>query len=653
MNMGVSLLPIFLYKLHIYLLPIVLFMPLLNFFSLSLFGDKIGKYGATLLSTFFIFLTMLLSIISFTQHVVTGACFYFKGFSWISCGVLNVEFGLIFDSISTTMFVTINIISWVVHVYSCSYMQFDKAIVKFLSYISLFTFFMLILVSADNFLQLFLGWEGVGLCSYLLVNFWYTRVQANKSAVKALITNRVGDFFLLLGIIMIFDLFKTLNFAVIFTLLPFYIDNFLLTNCVSLTTITLLLFFGAVGKSAQVGLHIWLPDAMEGPTPVSALIHAATMVTAGVFLVIRCSWLFEYTPKVLVVLIFFGSFTTLFGSSIALVQTDMKKIIAYSTCSQLGYMILACGISNYNGALFHLVNHAFFKALLFLCAGSIIHSLAGEQDSRKMGFQPSLCKHQYVFMHIGSIALIALPPYSGFWSKDSILDSCSSHGYTQPLILMGYVSATFTLIYSTKLFYGAFLNYGSYSQLTRTNTKFLGKIPFIMRFCLYLLSILSLFSGYILSDIFLGISNNFFNQTIFLCGDTLSPVCHIMHIFILFNFWSNLYVVHKFSYTNFNLHNFKNIKRLMFSKLLYNKHYFDLWFSSSIGFFLFTLSYKLLWSLDKGILELFGPYGIINALFTLFYKLNAFLGRSFQEHFCLIIIVLSGYSFPIYIYIWF
>lgn len=323
------------------------------------------------------------------------------------------------------MLLVVNIVSFLVHLYSTDYMSHDPNIARFMSYISLFTFFMLILITGDNFVLLFLGWEGVGLCSYLLISFWYTRIQANKSAIKALIVNRISDFGLTIGIIIIYSIFKSLNFATVFALTPFFYGKsffFLGFDCDILSVIAGLLFFGACGKSAQIGLHTWLPDAMEGPTPVSALIHAATMVTAGVFLIIKCSPIFEYAPTVLTIITFVGALTAFFSATAGLVQNDIKKVIAYSTCSQLGYMIFACGVSSYHVSLFHLANHAFFKALLFLSAGSIIHSLSNEQDMRKYGGIMNLLPFTSIMLLIGSLSLMGLPFLTGFYSKDLILE---------------------------------------------------------------------------------------------------------------------------------------------------------------------------------------------------------------------------------------
>jgi proton-translocating NADH-quinone oxidoreductase chain L len=297
-------------------------------------------------------------------------------------------------------------------------MEHDPHLPRFMSYLSLFTFFMLILITANNFLQMFVGWEGVGLSSYLLINFWFTRIQANKAAIKAMLVNRVGDFAILLAIFSIYFIFNTLDYEVIFTLVPLVLNYSVVIGFLKLPLLDLiciLLFIGAMGKSAQLGLHTWLPDAMEGPTPVSALIHAATMVTAGVFLLARCSFIFEFSPVALNFVTFIGSLTAFFAATTGLFQNDMKKVIAYSTCSQLGYMIFSCGLSSYEVGVFHLSNHAFFKALLFLGAGSVIHAVNDEQDMRKLGGLQKLLPFSYAIMLIGSLALMGFPFLTGFY----------------------------------------------------------------------------------------------------------------------------------------------------------------------------------------------------------------------------------------------
>jgi proton-translocating NADH-quinone oxidoreductase chain L len=372
------------------------------------------------------------------------------------------------------------------------------------------------LVTGDNFVILFLGWEGVGLCSYLLISFWYTRLQANKAAIKALVVNRVADFALTIGMVSIFFVFKSLDFHIVFPLAPFFVNStlvFLGYDLPVLTLICSLLFIGAMGKSAQIGLHTWLPDAMEGPTPVSALIHAATMVTAGVFLIIKCSPLFEYVPTVLSVITFVGATTAFFSATIGLVQNDIKKVIAYSTCSQLGYMIFACGLSNYHVSLFHLANHAFFKALLFLSAGAIIHSLSNEQDMRKFGGLAPLLPFTSIMLLIGSLSLMGFPFLTGFYSKDLILELALTK-YTVEgsfAYCLGLITAFFTSFYSFRVFYMTFIYKNNSFRSVITHVH---ELPWKMALSLSILSLGSIFLGYVAKDLFVGLGTDFWNHSI-------------------------------------------------------------------------------------------------------------------------------------------
>jgi proton-translocating NADH-quinone oxidoreductase chain L len=382
----------------------LIFLPIIGSCLAGFFGKHLGARGSAIITTSCLFLSFLLSLLVFYEVGLTGCFVYVKMSTWISSETLCVDWGFIFDSLTVIMFSVVTFISFVVHFYSIEYMNNDPHISRFMSYLSLFTFFMLILVSADNFIQMFIGWEGVGLCSYLLINFWFSRIQANKAGIKAMILNRIGDFNLLIGTFLIFNFFKAVDYVTVFNTIPFLkteIVHFLGFDFNLLTLIGIFLFFGAVGKSAQLGLHTWLPDAMEGPTPVSALIHAATMVTAGIFLLVRTSFIYESIYNVLNLIIIVGVLTIFFASTVGLTQNDMKKIIAYSTCSQLGYMILACGLSGYSVGVFHLITHAFFKALLFLGAGSVIHAINDEQDIRKMGGLKNLIPFTYSMIVVG------------------------------------------------------------------------------------------------------------------------------------------------------------------------------------------------------------------------------------------------------------
>jgi NADH-quinone oxidoreductase subunit L len=393
-----------------------------------------------------------------------------------------------------------------VHFYSIGYMHGDPSIPRFFSYLSLFTFFMLMLVTADNFLQLFLGWEGVGLCSYLLIGFWYDRPAANAAAIKAFIVNRVGDFGFALGIMGVFFLYGSIGFDAVFAATPEKAKatlHFLNWDFHALTVLCLLLFVGAMGKSAQLGLHTWLPDAMEGPTPVSALIHAATMVTAGVFMVARLSPLFEYAPVALAVVAVVGASTCLFAATIGICQNDIKRVIAYSTCSQLGYMFFACGVSAYAAGIFHLTTHAFFKALLFLGSGSVIHAMSGEQDMRKMGGIWKMIPLTYAMMWVGSLALAGVPFFAGFYSKDSILESAfaANSGVGQYAFWLGIAAAVLTAFYSWRLIIMTF--HGK----PRADERTMGHVhesPKSMTVPLLVLAVGAVFAGYVGFESFVG-----------------------------------------------------------------------------------------------------------------------------------------------------
>jgi NADH-quinone oxidoreductase subunit L len=382
-------------------------------------------------------------------------------FQWIVAGGVSVTWSIRLDTLSGVMILVVTIVSSMVHVYSIGYMAEDKSIPRFMAYLSLFTFFMLALITSNDFLQLFFGWEGVGLMSYLLIGFWYDRPSANAAAIKAFIVNRVGDFGFSLGIFTVFVIFGTLNFPAVFAGAPKAVGttmDFIGWRVDRLTLACILLFIGAMGKSAQIPLHTWLPDAMEGPTPVSALIHAATMVTAGVFMVARLSPIFEYASTALVLVGVIGGTTAFFAASIGMAQNDIKKVVAYSTCSQLGYMFIAAGVSAYQASIFHLFTHAFFKGLLFLCSGAVIHALGGDQDMRRMGGMWRKTPITYVTMWIGALSLSGIPPFSGYWSKDTILDAAWASGSAVGRYgwVLGTVAAFMTAFYIARLMFMTF-----------------------------------------------------------------------------------------------------------------------------------------------------------------------------------------------------
>ena len=452
----------------------IVLLPILGSAITGLFGRLLGARLSEIITTGLLFCSAALSVMAFTDVALGDHEYIIQLLPWIHSGDFAVDWTVRVDTITAVMLVVVTGVSSLVHLYSIGYMHEDPHRARFFSYLSLFTFAMLMLVTANNFLQLFFGWEGVGLASYLLIGFWYQKPSANAAAIKAFVVNRVGDFGFALGIFGIYYVFKTLDFDAVFAAAPSMVGKsfvFAGHNVDILTTLCLLLFVGAMGKSAQLGLHTWLPDAMEGPTPVSALIHAATMVTAGVFLVCRCSPLFQLAPHAAEFVVFIGATTAFFAASVGLFQNDIKRVIAYSTCSQLGYMFAAAGVASYNAAMFHLFTHAFFKALLFLSAGAVIHSMHHEQDMRKMGGLWKAIPFTWAMMLIGNLALTGVGiPYlgiglAGFYSKDAIINSTfaahSSIGtYAFTLLI---ISAGMTSFYSWRQFLMTF--HGRYRGL--------------------------------------------------------------------------------------------------------------------------------------------------------------------------------------------
>jgi NADH-quinone oxidoreductase subunit L len=484
---------------------LIVFLPLIGAilgYSLKFLGDRYSE----VITTTFLFLSAIFSTIVFYNGIVYGEYANYKIIEWISSGSLKVDWSINIDPLSSIMLVVVTSVSSIVHLYSIGYMSHDPNKPRFMSYLSLFTFAMLMLIVSDNFLQLFFGWEGVGLCSYLLIGFWYKKNSANNAAIKAFLVNRVGDFGLAIGIFLIFNYFGTINYDEVFAKVSEQSAteiNFLGLNVNLITLISLTLFIGAMGKSAQFLFHTWLPDAMEGPTPVSALIHAATMVTAGVFLVVRCSPIFEYSQVALNFIAVIGMITAVFAASVALVQNDIKKIIAYSTCSQLGYMFFAAGVGAYHVAIFHLFTHAFFKALLFLGAGSVIHAFKDEQDIRKMGGVWKKIPYTWGLMLIGTLALTGFPLLSGFYSKDAIIEFAffknSTIGYYA--MTVGIFTAFLTAIYSWRLFFKTF--HGKYNNSDMPIEK-THESPLIMLLPLIFLSLGAIFAGYTFRELLIG-----------------------------------------------------------------------------------------------------------------------------------------------------
>lgn len=495
---------------------IVVFTPLIGFLIAGLGYQYIGDRGAQRITCGLMFIAVLAAIALNQKILFTQQSAVIPLFQWLKIGGFEVLVGLKIDSLSVIMIGVVTLVSFLVHVYSIGYMSHDKSIPRFMAYLSLFTFAMLMLITSPNFVQLFFGWEGVGVASYLLIGFWYERSSAGAAAMKAFLVNRVGDIGLALGIATIFAVFNTVD-----------IDQFLLAikpldslnarplfefwgaQVDLLTLIGILLFVGAMGKSAQLGLHTWLPDAMEGPTPVSALIHAATMVTAGVFLIARLSFLYEMAPLAREVIVIVGAVTAFFAATVAMTQTDIKRVIAYSTCSQLGYMFFAAGCSGYGAAMFHLVTHAFFKALLFLGAGSVIHALSDEQDMEKMGGIYRLIPKTYAFMWIGSLALAGIPYCAGYYSKDAILETAFLSGsmYSHFAFVLGLFVAFLTAFYSWRLL---LLTFHGQAQANEKVMAHIHEAPLSMLIPLAILSVGAVTSGYVMHDWFVGTEADLF-----------------------------------------------------------------------------------------------------------------------------------------------
>ena len=594
---------------------LVLFLPLVGSIISGFFGKLIGNKLCQILTSFFVSISALFSLVIFFQVIKDGYANNLVISTWINSGSLNVNWSINIDSLSSVMLVVVTLISSLVHIYSIGYMSKDPHKPRFMSYLSLFTFAMLTLVTSDNFIQLFFGWEGVGLCSYFLIGFWYKKRSANAAAIKAFLVNRVGDFGFALGIFLIFYIFGTVNYDEVFDKIPEIINNklfFLGINFNSVDLICLLLFIGAMGKSAQIFLHTWLPDAMEGPTPVSALIHAATMVTAGVFLVVRCSPIYEYSDFALSIVTIVGMTTALFAASVALVQTDIKKIIAYSTCSQLGYMFFAAGVGAYSVAMFHLFTHAFFKALLFLGSGSVIHSFHDEQDINQMGGIWKKLPYTYGLMIIGTLALTGFPFLSGFYSKDAIIEFAylrgNNLGYLAAYI--GVFTAFLTSIYSWRLIFKTF--HGSYNN-SKIKFESMHESPLVMIIPLMILAIGSIFAGILFKDLFIGhqTSYEFWSSSIKFLEPLskyhpptwflfLTPVLVVLSIPLAFYlFVKNKTVVEQIAKAN-----------KPFYLFLKNKWYFDELYdyifviqSKKIGYFFWK-------KIDVSVIDKFGPDGI-------------------------------------------
>ena len=593
-------------------------LPILGSIMSGFFGRRIGVSGAQIITCSCVITTTILAIFAFLEVGFNNIPVTIHLFRWIDVESLNVSWAFNFDSLTVSMLIPVLIVSSLVHVYSIGYMSHDPHNQRFFSYLSLFTFMMIILVTADNFLLMFVGWEGVGVCSYLLVSFWFTRIAANQSSLSAFLTNRVGDCFLTIGMFAILWSFGDINYFLVFSLSPYLSENVIII-------VGICLLIGAMAKSSQVGLHVWLPMAMEGPTPVSALIHAATMVTAGVYLLMRASPIIEYSSIILLIILWVGAITTVFSSLVGLFQQDIKKVIAYSTMSQLGMMVIAVGLSSYNLALFHLVNHAFYKALLFLGAGAVIHAVNDNQDFRKYGGLRSYLPLSYSIMLIASLSLVAFPFMTGFYSKDLIIESAFGQ-YKLSSVIIYFIATTgamFTTLYSVKVLYITFLSEpnGPLVYYKNETSKAAHEGDIFMSLPLIILAIFSIYFGFLTKDIFIGLGSDFFSdnalfihpsQEIMINTEFSVPVIYkltplfftisLTGLSILFTeFYPRLLIKFKYSNTGYNIFSFLNQRFAV--ELIYNKY---------ISGLVLTLGGQTSKDMDKGIVETFGPYGLQN-----------------------------------------
>jgi NADH-ubiquinone oxidoreductase chain 5 len=596
----------------------IIILPLLGSIASGFFGRKIGVTGAQIITCTAVIMTTMLAVVAFFEVGLNNIPVSIEVFRWIDSESLNVSWGFHFDSLTVSMLIPVLIVSSLVHIYSIGYMSHDPHNQRFFSYLSLFTFMMVILVTANNYLLMFVGWEGVGVCSYLLVCFWFTRIAANQSALSAFLTNRVGDCFLTIGMFAILWSFGNLDYATVFSLAPYMNENIV-------TIVGICLLIGAMAKSSQVGLHVWLPMAMEGPTPVSALIHAATMVTAGVYLLMRSSPLIEYSSTVLMLCLWLGAITTVFSSLIGLFQQDIKKVIAYSTMSQLGMMVIAVGLSSYNIALFHLVNHAFYKALLFLGAGAVIHAVADNQDFRRYGGLRPFLPLTYSVMLIASLSLVAFPFMTGFYSKDFILESAYGQYYFSGTVvyIIATIGAMFTTLYSVKVLYLTFLTNPNGPLINYKNAH---EGDIFMSLPLIILAVFSIFFGFITKDMFIGLGSGFFADnalfihpsheimldtefgvpTLFKLLPLIFTISLSVISIVLSEYLSTILIYFKLSRVGYNIFSFFNQRFLI--ELFYNRFITGL---------ILKLGGQTTKVIDKGSIEYLGPYGLEKGLLNI------------------------------------
>lgn len=630
---------------------LMLFLLIFGFIFVSFFQKFLGLRFSIYILIFNNIFVFLLSVYCLIYLFYFGEIFIIKFFSWINLDFLNVNWGFLFDTLTGIMSFVVMLISMLVHLYSLVYMEYDPSLLKFLLFLTIFTFFMLFLVTADNLLQMFFGWEGVGISSFLLINFWHTRIQANKSALKALFFNRVGDFCLGISIFIYFYIYKTFDYSIIF-LLSVYMENYYFyildyqINCVNLGSFFLVI--GAIAKSAQFGLHNWLPDAMEGPTPVSALLHAATMVTAGIFLIVRCSHLIELSQFILNFIVIFGSLTAIFGGISGIYQTDLKRIIATSTTANLGIMFFCCGTSEYALAIYHLFNHAFFKALLFLGAGSIIHSLLGEQDIRKFGRLYKVLPFTFFAMFGGILASLGFPFSSSFYSKDFIVELFFFNITLKSGFLFVIISTMtiISLLYTIRPFFLTFF-FGGIS-----NYYYKEQVKILLLYPLFILFFFSISFGYFFEDFFIGAGNLVWGDTIIFSSYNILPTYFFEFFFDLRYFYPLLLLLFGFIFffkLDFFFFDFLylilNFKLTIFDG---TSSFFDEFF---IIKFLKKFYSRFFKDFDKGFVEILGPLGLVKILKYLYLKIiNLQTGFIFNYTFIFIFSMFVIFNFIVILF---
>jgi NADH-ubiquinone oxidoreductase chain 5 len=591
----------------------IIILPLLGSIVTGFIGRKVGVTGGHIISCSCLILSSILMTVAFYEVGICGSPVNINLGSWIDSEIMTISWEFCFDQLTVSLGLAVLYCSTLIHIYSIDYLSADPHNQRFFSYLSAFTAGMLVLISGANLFVMFVGWEAIGVVSYLLINFYFTRIQSNKAAILAFTMNRTGDMLMSIGFFAIFAVFGSLNYASIFSLVPYM-------NETAITIIALLLVGGALAKSANVPLHSWLPGSMEAPTPVSALLHAATLVTAGIYLLLRCSPILEFSPTVLLVITVIGSTTAFFAATCGLLQNDLKRIIAFSTISQLGYMMMAIGLSQYNVALMHTVNHAFFKALLFLGAGAVIHSFADQQDVRRMGGLIKFLPFTYSVMLVGSLSLLATPFLTGFYSKDLILElAYGQYSFSgMYAFILGSLTAGITAFYSFRLISLVFLTTPNGQKQSYLHSHE-SNLPVIIP--LLILALFSIFFGYVFSDLFVGVGSDFFGNSLFIHPNNISiieaefslnPIIKLLPaIFSLTGALLAILLYNRHPEFIINLTESK-LGRKIYS-FLNGKYYFDVIYNHYIVSAGLKLGYLISKQIDRGAIELLGPYGLTNS----------------------------------------